>query len=61
MKPRSTERRSRSTRYPRWEWLINRPFPQCKALRLLSPPVRRVYERFFTGGLILASMMEDLP
>ena len=27
----------------------------------MSPAVRRVYERFFTGGLILAAMMEDLP
>ncbi len=46
---------------PPMEWLTNRPGPQAKALRLLSPAVRRVYENFFTGGLILASMMEDLP
>ena len=43
------------------EWLINRPGPQAKALRMMSPAVRRVYEKFFTGGLILAAMMEDLP
>jgi hypothetical protein len=26
-----------------------------------EPAVRRVYENFFTGGLALAAMMEDLP
>jgi len=46
---------------PPMEWLTNRPGPQAKALRLMSPAVRRIYERFFTGGLILAAMMEDLP
>jgi choline dehydrogenase-like flavoprotein len=46
---------------PPMEWMINRPGPQGRALRLMSPAVRRVYERFFTGGLILAAMMEDLP
>ncbi|AQT79164.1 glucose-methanol-choline oxidoreductase [Mycolicibacterium litorale] len=46
---------------PPMEWLINRPGPQAKALRMMKPAVRRVYERFFTGGLILAAMMEDLP
>ena len=46
---------------PPMEWLINRPGPQGKALRLMRPAVRRVYEKFFTGGLILAAMMEDLP
>ncbi|BBX09178.1 GMC oxidoreductase [Mycolicibacterium aichiense] len=46
---------------PPMEWLTNRPGPQAKALRMMSPAVRRVYDRFFTGGLILASMMEDLP
>ncbi|WP_396931682.1 GMC oxidoreductase [Mycolicibacterium sp.] len=46
---------------PPMEWLINRPGAQGKALRLMKPAVRRVYERFFTGGLILAAMMEDLP
>lgn len=46
---------------PPMEWLINRPGAQAKALRLMRPAVRRVYETFFTGGLILAAMMEDLP
>ncbi len=32
-----------------------------KALRLMSPAVRPIYERFFNGGLVLAAMMEDLP
>ena len=27
----------------------------------MSPAVRGIYERFFTGGLVLAAMMEDLP
>ena len=27
----------------------------------MSPAVRRVYDRFFTGGLVLAAMTEDLP
>jgi choline dehydrogenase-like flavoprotein len=46
---------------PPMEWMINRPGAQAKALRLMKPAVRRVYEKFFTGGLILAAMMEDLP
>ena len=27
----------------------------------MSPAVRPIYDRFFKGGLVLASMMEDLP
>ncbi|WP_422746631.1 GMC oxidoreductase [Mycobacterium sp. WMMD1722] len=46
---------------PPMEWLVNRPGAQGRALRLMTPVVRRVYERFFTGGLVLAAMMEDLP
>ncbi|PRC44727.1 glucose-methanol-choline oxidoreductase, partial [Mycobacterium sp. ITM-2017-0098] len=46
---------------PPMEWITNRPGLQGKVLRTLSPAVRQVYERFFTGGLILAAMMEDLP
>jgi choline dehydrogenase-like flavoprotein len=46
---------------PPMEYLVNRPGRQGNALRLLSPAVRRIYERFFTGGLVLAAMMEDLP
>jgi len=30
-------------------------------MRLMSPAARPIYERFFRGGLVLASMMEDLP
>ncbi|OAN37607.1 GMC oxidoreductase [Mycolicibacterium iranicum] len=43
------------------EMLTNNPGLQGKALRLLSPAVRPIYERFFSGGLILAAIMEDLP
>ena len=43
------------------EWLTNRPGGRGRALRLMSPAVRRIYERFFTGGLVLAAMLEDLP
>jgi len=46
---------------PPVEWLINRPGWRGKALRLMSPAVQRIYERFFTGGLVLAAIMEDLP
>lgn len=46
---------------PPMEWMINRPGPQARALRLMKPAVRAVYEKFFAGGLILAAMMEDLP
>lgn len=30
-------------------------------MRLMKPAVREVYERFFNGGLVLATIMEDLP
>ena len=46
---------------PPMEWLTNRPGWRGRALRLTSPAVRQIYERFFTGGLVLAAMMEDLP
>ena len=46
---------------PPMEWIINRPGPLARTLRVMSPAVRRIYEKFFTGGLILAAMMEDLP
>jgi choline dehydrogenase-like flavoprotein len=46
---------------PPIEWLTNRPGWRGKGLRLMSPAVRRIYERFFTGGLALAAMLEDLP
>jgi len=46
---------------PPMEWLTNRPGRRGKALRLMTPAVREIYERFFTGGLVLAAMTEDLP
>ena len=46
---------------PPMEWLTNRPDWQGKALRLMRPAVRPIYKRMFTGGLVLAAMMEDLP
>lgn len=46
---------------PPLEWLANRPGGRGRALRMMSPAVRRIYERFFTGGLVLAAIMEDLP
>ena len=41
--------------------LTNHPGWRPAALRLISPAVRPVYERFFTGGLVLGAMLEDLP
>ena len=46
---------------PPMEWLTNRPDWRGKALRVIKPAVRQVYERFFNGGLVLAAMTEDLP
>jgi len=46
---------------PPMEWLTNRPGARGTALRAMSPAVRAVYERFLTGGLVLAAMTEDLP
>jgi choline dehydrogenase-like flavoprotein len=46
---------------PPMEALTNHPGWQHKALRLISPVARRIYERFFSGGLVLAVIMEDLP
>ena len=43
------------------EMLTNHPGWQAKVLRLMSPAVRPIYERFFSGGLVLAAIMEDLP
>jgi choline dehydrogenase-like flavoprotein len=41
--------------------LTNQPGWQSKALRLISPAVRPIYDRFFNGGLVLAAILEDLP
>jgi choline dehydrogenase-like flavoprotein len=46
---------------PPIEALTNHPGWQHKALRLISPAAGRIYERFFSGGLLLATIMEDLP
>ncbi|MCV7023711.1 GMC family oxidoreductase [Mycolicibacterium novocastrense] len=46
---------------PPMELLTNRPGLKATALRAIRPAARRVYERFFTGGLVLAPLMEDLP
>ncbi|OBB91090.1 GMC oxidoreductase [Mycobacterium sp. 852002-40037_SCH5390672] len=43
------------------EILTSTPGWRARALRLMNPAVRRVYERFFNGGLVLATIMEDLP
>src|SRR6516165_3967399 len=32
-----------------------------KALRLMSPALRPIYERFLSGGLLLEAITEDLP
>jgi choline dehydrogenase-like flavoprotein len=46
---------------PPMEAFTNNPGWQPKVLRVMSPAVRPIYERFFNGGLTLASIMEDLP
>jgi choline dehydrogenase-like flavoprotein len=46
---------------PPIEWLTNRPGWRGKTLRLMNPAVRGIYHQFFTGGLVLAAMLEDLP
>lgn len=43
------------------EVLTTGPGWRATALRLMSPAVRWGYERFFNGGLVLASITEDLP
>ncbi|WP_231994093.1 GMC family oxidoreductase, partial [Mycobacterium sp. 852002-50816_SCH5313054-b] len=41
--------------------MTNQPGGLPKALRLVSPAVRPLYERIINGGLVLAAIMEDLP
>ncbi|MCV7089263.1 GMC oxidoreductase [Mycobacterium interjectum] len=43
------------------DMFTNHPGWQATALRLISPAVRPIYDRFFNGGLLLAPIMEDLP
>jgi choline dehydrogenase-like flavoprotein len=46
---------------PPLEIMTSAPGWRARALRLMNPVVRRGYERFFNGGLVLATIMEDLP
>jgi choline dehydrogenase-like flavoprotein len=46
---------------PPMEYFTNHPGGLLKVIRRLSPAARPFYERFFRGGLVLASMLEDLP
>lgn len=46
---------------PPMEIMTSTPGWRARALRMMNPAVRRVYERFFNGGLVLATIMEDLP
>ncbi len=46
---------------PPIEFVTNQPGWQLKVLRMVSPAVRPIYERFFRGGLVLTTIMEDLP
>jgi choline dehydrogenase-like flavoprotein len=46
---------------PPMEWATSRPGWRGKALQLMSPAIRQVYDRFVSGGLVLAAMTEDLP
>ncbi|OBH02050.1 MULTISPECIES: GMC oxidoreductase [unclassified Mycobacterium] len=43
------------------DMLTNHPGWQATVLRLMSPAVRPIYDRFVNGGLVLAAIMEDLP
>lgn len=45
---------------PPIEALTNHPGWR-QGLRMIKPALRPVYERFFSGGLVLAAIMEDLP
>jgi choline dehydrogenase-like flavoprotein len=46
---------------PPMQWLTNRPGWRGRALRVMTPAADRIYQRFVTGGLVLAAIMEDLP
>ena len=43
------------------EMFANQPGWLARALRLMSPVVRPIYDRFLNGGLVLGAIMEDLP
>jgi choline dehydrogenase-like flavoprotein len=46
---------------PPMESQTNQPGWRHKLLRAMSPAARPIYERFLSGGLALALIMEDLP
>lgn len=46
---------------PPMEYFTNHPGSLFKAMRRFSTAARPLYERFVRGGLVLASMLEDLP
>jgi choline dehydrogenase-like flavoprotein len=46
---------------PPLEVLTSKPGWRSRALHLMSPALRQVYERYLNGGLVLAPIMEDLP
>jgi choline dehydrogenase-like flavoprotein len=46
---------------PDMDYFTNHPGWPLKVMRLMSPAVRPIFNRFLSGGLVLASIMEDLP
>jgi choline dehydrogenase-like flavoprotein len=46
---------------PPFEFMTNQPGPLFTAMRRMSPALRPIYERVLGGGLMLGSIMEDLP
>ena len=46
---------------PPLEVLTSKPDWRSRALHVMSPVLRRFYERYLEGGLVLAPIMEDLP
>ena len=59
---KSTELYSLSGRCRLWKALLtSRPGWGPKTLHLMRPVLRRFYERYLNGGLVLAPIMEDLP
>jgi len=46
---------------PDMGYFTNHPGRLFKVMRLMSPAMRPIFNRFVSGGLVLASIMEDLP
>ncbi|UUO01970.1 GMC family oxidoreductase [Mycolicibacterium novocastrense] len=46
---------------PPMEYFTNHPGGLFKVMRSMTPLARPIFERFFRGGVVLASMLEDLP